>query len=238
MSTIARRSGSTLLVSVLAALFLALLAGPAQGASYRYWGYYTWTDGAWTFASTGPDQTKPADGAIEGWRFAVTTESGSPRVPRAAGDFEAICASTEAEIGKKRVAVVVDAGLPDDAPEGATPPAPRGACALVDEAASGAQVLAEVATARVENNLICAIDGYPAQGCGEEVDLEPPATPDAQVALELPATETATPATTSAASSGGDDDDGTPWLPIAIGGVLIAAVAGAAAYKSRSGTRS
>src|SRR5687768_1869912 len=59
MSTIARRSGSTFIVSVLAALFLSVLAGPAQAASYRYWGYYTWTDGAWAFASTGPDETKP-----------------------------------------------------------------------------------------------------------------------------------------------------------------------------------
>ena len=238
MSTIARRSGSILLVSVLAALFLSLLSAPAEAASYRYWGYYTWTDGAWTFATKGPDETKPADGAVEGWRFAITTESGSPRVPRAAGDFEAICASTEAETGKKRVAVVVDAGLPDDAPEGATPPAPRGACALVDESASGAQVLAEVATARVENNLVCAIDAYPAQGCGEPVDIEPPATPDAQVALELPETETTTRSATSAASSGQDDGDGTPWLPIAIGGLLVAALAGAAAYKSRGGARS
>jgi hypothetical protein len=238
MSTVARRSGSTLLMSVLAALFLSLLAGPAQAASYRYWGYYTWTDGAWTFASTGPDQTKPADGAVEGWRFAVTTESGSPRVPRAAGDFEAICASTEAETGKKRVAVVVDAGLPDDAPEGATPTAPRGACALVDESASGAQVLAEVATARVENNLICAIDDYPAQGCGAEVDIEPPATPDAQVALDLPEAATETPPATSAAASGEDEDGDTPWLPIALGAALVAAIAGAAVWKARSANRS
>ena len=54
MSTIARRSGSILLVSVLAALFLTVLSGPAEAASYRYWGYYTWTDGAWAFATKGP----------------------------------------------------------------------------------------------------------------------------------------------------------------------------------------
>src|SRR5688500_4258203 len=117
MSTIARRSGSILLVSVLAALFLSLLSGPAEAASYRYWGYYTWTDGAWAFATKGPDQTAPADGAVEGWRFAVTTESGSPRVPRADGDFDAICTSTDPAAGKKRVAVVIDGGLSDDAPE-------------------------------------------------------------------------------------------------------------------------
>ncbi len=235
MSTIARRSGSILLVSVLAALFLSLLSGPAEAASFRYWGYYTWTDGAWAFATKGPDQTAPADGAVEGWRFAVTTESGSPRVPRADGDFDAICASTEPAAGKKRIAVVIDGGLADDAPEGATPPEPRGACASVDESASGAEVLAAVATVRVEKELVCGIDAYPAQGCGEPVDIEPPATPDATVALALPKAEET--AATEANDDSDSDDGGTPWLPIAIGAVLVAALAGAAAYKSRSGTR-
>lgn len=234
MSTIARRSGSILLVSVLAALFLTVLSGPAEAASYRYWGYYTWTDGAWAFATKGPDQTAPADGAVEGWRFAITAESGSPRVPRADGDFDAICTSTDAAAGKKRVAVVIDAGLSDDAPQGATPPKPRGACALVNESASGAEVLAAVATARVEKGLVCAIDAYPAQGCGDPVDTVPPTTADAKVALALPkAKETATPK----ATDNGNDDGGTPWLPIAIGAVLVATVGGAAAYRSRSNTR-
>jgi len=234
MSTIARRSGSILLVSVLAALFLSLLSVPAEAASYRYWGYYTWTDGAWAFATKGPDQTAPADGAVEGWRFAITAESVSPRVPRADGDFDAICTSTDPAAGKKRVAVVIDGGTKDDAPEGTSPPAPRGACALVPESASGAEVLAAVATARIEKGLVCAIDAYPAQGCGDPVDVVPPTTPDATVALALPKAK----ATEPAANTSGDDDDGTPWLPIAIGGVLIAALAGVAAYRSRSGARS
>ncbi len=236
MSTIARRSGSILVVNVLAAMFVAVLAGPAQAASYRYWGYYTWTDSAWTFATKGPDQTAPADGAVEGWRFAVTTEAGSPRVPRADGDFDAICSSTEPTAGKKRVAVVIDAGLPEDAPEGAQPPAPRGACALVDESASGAQVLASVATARIENNLVCSLDGYPAQGCGEPVEFEPPATPDAQVALALPAQES--DGARNDAEGISDDGEGAPWLGIGLGALLIAFIAGAAAWKARSGARS
>jgi hypothetical protein len=66
------------------------------------------------------------------------------------------------------------------------------------------------------------------------VDIEPPADPDAQVALALPkADETAT----TKASDDRDTDDGTPWLPIALGAVLVAMVAGAAAYRSRSGAR-
>lgn len=216
---------------MLAALFLALLAGPAHAASYRYWGYYTWTDGAWAFATKGPDQTAPKDGDVEGWRFAITAESGSPRVPRADADFEAICEATDAVAGKKRVAVVIDGGHSDDAPEGATPPKPRGACALVDEAASGAVVLAAVATARIEGGLVCAIDSYPASGCGEPVDIEPPAGPDAQVALALPTPEQS--ATTKAAGDTNDDDSGTPWAPIAIAAVAVGAIGGLANRKTR-----
>lgn len=237
MSLFLRRSGATAVaVTVLATLFLFLQPGPAQAAAYRYWGYYTWTEGAWTFATTGPDETSPADGAVEGWRFAVTTESGSPRVPRATGDFDAICSASEPAAGKKRVAVVLDAGLPDDAPGGSQPPPARGACALVDESASGAQVLAAVATARIEGGLVCSIDGYPAQGCGQEVDAEPPASPDAPVSLALPEE-----ASDDVATDGGgaeDGDGGTPWAGIALGGLLVAALGGAAAWKSRSGPRS
>ena len=237
MSTTVRRSGATalitsMIVGALAAVLMVTLAGPAQAAAYRYWGYYTWTDGAWAFATAGPDQTDPADGAVEGWRFAVTTESGSPRAPRADGDFAAICASTDAATGKKRVAVVLDAGLADDSPDGAEPPGARGACALVDQAASGAQVLAVVATARIEGGLVCSLDGYPAQGCGEEVETEPPAGPDAAVQLALPQDDSepadATPA----------EDDGAPWLGIALGGLLVAALGGAAVWRSRSGAAS
>ena len=236
MSLSLRRSGAAALaVTVLASLFLFLQPGPAEAAAYRYWGYYTWTEGAWTFATTGPDETSPADGAVEGWRFAVATES-FPRVPRATGDFDAICAASEPAAGKKRVAVVLDSGLPDDAPDGSQPPPARGACALVDESASGAQVLAAVSTARIEGGLVCAIDDYPAQGCGQEVETEPPASPDAQVSLALPEEATDDAAADGVGAEGGDG--GTPWAGIAIGALLVAALGGAAAWKSRSGPRS
>jgi len=239
MPTIVRRTAATALLALLTSTALLLTAAPADAAAFRYWGYYTWSDGAWTFAQTGPDQSEPADGSVEGWRFAVTTESGSPRVPRADGDFDAICAGTDAADGRKRVAVVLDAGLPTDAPEGSTPPEPRGACASVPESASGAEVLAAVADTRVEGALVCAIDGYPATGCGEEVDLEPPATPDAQVDLALPAPRpTPTPTTDGDAAAPDDGEDGTPWWAVALGAAVVAAVGGAAAWRLRRGGQS
>lgn len=225
------RAAATLLATLLAALTLLATAGSAEAASYRYWGFYTWTNGTWTFATKGPDQTKPADGAVEGWRFAVSAESGSPRTPRANGDFDAICASTKAATGKKRVAVVIDAGLPADAPAGEKPPAARGACALVDATASSAQVLSAVAKTRVEKELVCGIDGYPSTGCGDQTDATPPATPDAQVRLALPAAAADKP-------SSGDDGSGPPWAGIAVAAVLVAALAGAGVWRARGAARS
>ncbi|MGH8970600.1 MAG: SCO2322 family protein, partial [Actinomycetes bacterium] len=181
-----------------------------------------------------PDQTKPADGAVEGWRFAVTSESGSPRVPRADGDFAAICAGTDAAAGKKRVAVVIDAGLAEDAPSGEKPPAARGECAVVAQAASGAEVLAAVASARVEKGLVCSLDGYPATGCGDQVEATPPTAPDAQVRLALPEQQTATRAAEGDAPA--DEDGGPPWVGIAVGAAVVAALGGAAYRRARGGS--
>src|SRR3954453_4735022 len=77
---VARLCGVALLLGVAAALLLP--SGAADAAAYRYWGYYQLSGTTWQFAATGPDQTKPADGAVEGWRFAVGTED-STRYPRA-----------------------------------------------------------------------------------------------------------------------------------------------------------
>lgn len=232
MSTTASRTrgarvAAALVVAVLATISLLASAGSAEAANYRYWGYYSWTKGSWAFSTKGPAQTNPADGSVEGWRFAVSAATGSPRVPRADGNFAEICAGTKAATGKKRVAVVIDPGLPADAPAGDKPPAPRGACALVDPAASGAQVLAAVANDRVEKGLVCAVDGYPSKGCGDQVSANPPAGADAKVALALPATKKA-----ADSSKGGGS---TPWAGIAIAAVLVAALGGGALWRARSG---
>src|SRR5262245_33535661 len=80
----------SLRVGVLATLFLAGLftaflvpanPDPAAAEAYRFWGFYQWKDGAWTFASKGPAAITPADGAVDGWRLAVSGESTPPRVP-------------------------------------------------------------------------------------------------------------------------------------------------------------
>jgi hypothetical protein len=219
--TRARRAAALLL----AAGVVALLAAPAAAAAYRFWGYFQWDGTTWVFARQAPAETVPADGAVEGWRFAVGDEAAT-KLPRAAGDFALICGDTAAADGQKRVAVVVDYGTPADAAEGAgEPPAARGACAVVDEQATGSETLAAVADQRVENGLVCGVDGWPASGCGEPVAGTAPADPTGTVTLALPQAAATGDAGATADSQGesGQSPNNAPWM-IAAGVVAAAGV--------------
>nr|WP_107473946.1 SCO2322 family protein [Streptomyces sp. TP-A0874] len=146
-------------------------AVPAHAEGYRYWSFWEWADGGWSYATEGPATTRPADGAVQGYRFSVSEDSQAGAKPRGAADFDAVCADTPAEEGSKRVAVVLDFGTAADAPAGERPPQPRTACARVSEDASGGEALAAVAKPLRYNSaaLLCGIAGYPAKGCGEPV---------------------------------------------------------------------
>lgn len=173
----ARRSAGLggLVVGLLVALF-AMTVAPAQAAGYRYWSFWE-QDGSkntkttWTYATAGPSQSKPDDGDVQGFRFAVSADSKDAKQPRGAADFDTICSGTSAEDGKKRIALVIDFGTAADAPSGETPPKPRTACAQVAEDATSADALAAVAKPlRYDSSaMLCAISGYPKSGCGEQV---------------------------------------------------------------------
>ncbi|MFI5661663.1 SCO2322 family protein [Streptomyces sp. NPDC051684] len=145
---------------------------PAQAAGYRYWSFWE-RDGkqAWTYATAGPSQAKPADGDVQGFRFAVSADSKDAKQPRGAADFDSICSDRPAKDGTKRIALVVDFGTGADAPSGETPPKPRTACAQVAKDATSADALASVAKPlRYDSSaMLCAISGYPKSGCGEQV---------------------------------------------------------------------
>jgi len=205
------RSIIRLLVAVTLVVGSAALALPANAEAFRYWGYYSWQDDTWAFAETGPTEAIPADGAVEGWRFATTGEA-STRVPRAAGDFEQLCGSTPVTDGTKRVGVVIDYGTAEDAPDGDSVPAARGACAEVSEDASGSDVLAAVADLRLgDGGFVCGIDGYPGEGCGDPVEGEAPSGDEAAVELEL--------------ASSSDADSGTSWTGVLVGVAAVAVIA-------------
>ncbi|HET7684720.1 MAG TPA: SCO2322 family protein [Marmoricola sp.] len=222
ITAVRRATLAAVLAAVLGLLVaLVLPVAAANAAAYRYWGYYQWDGSAWQFASKGPDQLKPADGAVEGWRFAVTTPDSS-RTPRVEATFDEVCGDTAAESGKKRVAVVIDYGRSADSEDGSTPPEPVAECASVDTAATGLEVLGAVADVRAEKGLVCGLDGYPASGCGGEVKTVSAAAqaPDQPVEL-APQSDSAD---TSGAAEPEDDGVGTgTWIGI---GVVVVALAG------------
>ncbi|MGC3002477.1 SCO2322 family protein [Streptomyces sp. G35A] len=162
-------------------LFLAALvplwagAGQAQAAGYRYWSFWERDGGRWTYATQGPSLVRPSDGDVQGFRFSVSEDSADAARPRGTAGFAAVCATTPAKNGTKRVALVIDFGTAADAPSGETPPAGRTACARVPEDATAAEALASVAKPlRYDANaLLCAIAGYPRKGCGEQISGKP-----------------------------------------------------------------
>lgn len=174
------------LVAVGTMVAVILPAAPASAANYSYWGYYQLANGAWSFSQKGPAETNPTDGAVEGWRWAITDDSGTtPRPPRVTPTFDSVCGSTPAEADKKRVAVVVDYGRAVDGDGTTNPPDPTADCALVPTAATGQEVLAAVATVRTgDGGLVCGIDSYPTSGCGGEVAT----LSDEQKAADTPVT--------------------------------------------------
>ncbi|WP_435811457.1 SCO2322 family protein [Streptomyces rubiginosohelvolus] len=160
-----------LLAALVAASAVLLGAGSAQAAGYRYWSFWEGNGKNWEYATQGPSLLRPDDGTVQGFRFAVSEDSGDADQPRRAPDFGAICADTPAKDGRKRVALVIDPGTTADAPDGEKPPALRTVCAQVAPEASSAEALAAVAKPlRYDDSaMLCAISGYPKSGCGEQV---------------------------------------------------------------------
>ncbi|MGW1022206.1 SCO2322 family protein [Streptomyces sp. NPDC002577] len=200
-------------------------AGQAQAAGYRYWSFWERDGGAWTYATQGPSYVRPEDGAVQGFRFAVSEDSQDASKPRGDAGFAAICANTPAKDGTKRVALVLDFGTADDAPDGETPPEPRTACARVADDATTADALAAVAgPLRYDSSaLLCAIAGYPKTGCGEQVSSSGSGERSASRSASSPAADS-----TSTSASDGAEGDGGPSLGL-VGGLAAVVLLGAAA---------
>ncbi|XKK59548.1 SCO2322 family protein [Streptomyces sp. ARC32] len=206
---------------VLAAFLLIGTAGQAQAAGYRYWSFWDRDGGKWVYATQGPSTARPSDGDVQGFRFAVSENSGDAAQPRGTADFASICAKTPAEEGSKRVALVLDFGTAPDAPSGETPPAPRTACAQLSPDATTADALAAVADPlRYNTNaLLCAIAGYPKSGCGEQVSQE--------------REEQEKQGTTTTPEQKDTSDDGGPSVGLIAGVAVIATLAATGAWQAR-----
>ena len=175
MTTRQRAIVTALAVAVAVVVPSAVLPAASQAAAYRYWSYWLGAEGGWAFANVGPAFRSPADGTLEGWRFSVSGVEGN-HAPSFAADFGAVCGDTAPEEGRKRVAVVVDPGLPADVPEGEQLPGAWAMCVVAEPRATGYEVLRAAATVRAERGLICGIGGYPSRGCADVI-ADPTPTP-------------------------------------------------------------
>ncbi|MFZ3497371.1 SCO2322 family protein [Streptomyces sp. 5.8] len=217
-----RRSRPALPALVLGVLLTVLAASPALASTYRYWSFWDGAGGTWAYATQGPSSLRPADGSVQGFHFVVSKDAADQAAPpRADADFAAICSATAPVAGKKRIALVIDFGTPAEAQAGETPPqdAPRTACAQVGPDATTAEALAEVAKPLRYNSaaLLCAISGYPKQGCGEPVED----------------TVTATATALGEPTADSDPNGGGPSAGLLAGIAAVAALGAAAFWQSR-----
>lgn len=232
-----RRAGRTAaLLVVLGAVPVVLGTGTAQAAGYRYWSFWEGSGNGWAYATQGPSLVRPDDGAVQGFRFSVSADSQDAAKPRRSPGFAKICADTPAKGGTKRVALVIDSGTKADAPGGQTPPALRTECAQVPKDASSADALASVAKPLRYGSdaLLCAISGYPASGCGEQVSGNGEGGGDASG--KATATDSASaPASASDGDSGSDDGGPSAGVLVGVGAVLLLGIAAVAQARRRRG---
>ena len=225
MATSHRRVVGVLLTALLSALAVLAGASPSYAEDgFRYWNYSHLNGDTFEFAQTGPGDFTPKDGDVEGWRFGTSTVSTGiePRADLAEVNFDSVCGDTEAPPGDKRVAVLVDYGVEADA-DGAEVPDPQAECAVVPENANGQQTLESVVEVRSEKTLVCALNGYPAQGCGDPVGDAQVEVDEATVAFALPAAEESEDAGQPAAAEESDEGGLSPALIAVL--VLIAVLA-------------
>ena len=230
-----RRTIISASVATVVALFAFAPAAHADSA-YRYWSYFTSSDGTWTYAMKGPADLVPADGTVDGWRFAVTSDAmATPPNPTAAPDFATLCKDVPAEAGKKRVGLVIDAGPAAVAPAGETPLNQSVACTVVPVDATGLQVLESLDKVRLDKGLVCGIDGYPATECSPTVDLAlaslngdasaaASAAPATSASSDAMSTQAAPSESSSATPTSTSSGNGSMWITFLIIGLVILAV--------------
>lgn len=214
-------AAGTAVVSTL--LIMIAMAGPASATAYRFWSYWQGASGQWVAASTGPGDYNVVDQDVQGWRFAISTESVS-QAPDNTAVFAELCpdlAATTPPASDVRVAVVVDSGFVADAPKGETPPADVVYCITVPKGSTGSQALAAATSVSQQDGMVCAIAGYPADECGAEVS-----DADASAAASAAANENPNPADTTSQDS--DESSSTNAGAFALGAAALAALIAAA----------
>lgn len=185
------------------------------------WAFVERDHGSWRVPDVGADSHPAPDGSVLGWRLAHHGDLGPQAVhtPRDNVSFEQPCGKVRPVPGRKRVALVVDAGpqglTTTGAASGTTDPADRGitmtaTCVVVAPQATARDVL-HVA----ENELVALPIGEPPAG---------------RTAVETPAGERVAPTLTEPAGDTSVDTPAWAWVGI---GVMVVALGGAARTVTR-----
>ncbi|WP_462417358.1 SCO2322 family protein [Kytococcus sp. Marseille-QA3725] len=173
----------------------------------RYWSTWSSTGTEWEVPEEGARTNVPADGSTVGLRYAMVPRNAEEgRSPRATPDFATACAQTPAEWGRKRVAVVVDHGRPE---ESATPreeglPEVEFTCASVASDATLERTIRESVEVEGSSGAVCAVDGHPSDGCSRNRVAD--ADPAVLEATDEPVEASPRPEDTT---GGGETDGGT-----------------------------
>ena len=230
-------------VAVLGALLVPALSAPAHAADYyRYWAFYVLDGETWNYSNDGVAAV-PQDGSTIGFRYAAPAAK-TPNLPRAdpaETGFDTVCADTPAEDGRKRIAVLVDYGVSADA-EGQDIPDPIAGCAQVAPKATALQALTSVVEARTKDSgslgqLLCGIDGYPADGCADVVSKTATPPDGDPVAFAIAGSDTDQSSDSADDTGTGEEDSSSQTLLyVGLGVLVLVVIAGGVLLGRRRGS--
>lgn len=158
------------MIRKIVALALALVVSTSASASdnYLYWSYWLSDGETWSAANQGAGTIPTTDGSVQGWRFVETGVGLDPSMaPQVSPEFQDLCPQlVEKKPGLDRVALVIDFGTVDSVEDNGGKEI-RIECMEVATGTRSIEMLYDVAEIRENAGFICAIENYPATGCGE-----------------------------------------------------------------------
>ena len=191
----------------------------------------------WAFATDGPASSVPADGSVEGWRFAVTTRPARPDdAPARLRTSTRSAAARRPQPDRKRVGARRRPGPGRVSLRRASAPRDdRHVRRRRPEDATGYEVLRSVTEVRTEDGLVCGVAGYPTGECAPVLDEAEAAA----LVARAEAAPAAVPVASSPTVSGMDDagraagDAGGSPLPTVLAIAVLAGIAVVLALRYR-----
>jgi hypothetical protein len=189
------------LVALFAVFGMVVSSGAtAKAESFTYWSLWVEADGKWAPSQQGASELEVTDQSVLGAKYLESeVELTTSDAPEIRPDYATLCPDLPAAEGQVRVAVILEYGGADLAPEGTNPPGNTTECVTIPEPVTASVALENADSVTADSaGFITAINGYPEGASGASV-------------------------TPSAVPVGDPDDQGTnSWLIIVVGIVVLA----------------